>query len=371
MSTSDGVEIASGLTEMIALPNCNSGGEDERLAAFRRYEVLDTEPEEAFDKITHLVKSILAMPMAVVSLVDRDRKWFKSRQGMADAETPRNISFCTHTIQGSRPLIVTDAHAGPRFSNSPLVVGEPHIRFYVGVPLRSRDGYNIGALCSMDTKVRHLSAEQIKLLEGLASLVVDELELRVRASTDSLTGVMSRRSFGEQAAREIARSNRHGEPLSCALIDIDHFKTINDTYGHGVGDLALKNLAKICSAALRACDYIGCIGGEEFAILLPATDLPTALEVAERLRIAIETAAIEAADSRINITARIGVAGFDTPLDNFEMLLKKADVAMYAAKNSGRNRVCCHQADNVSLLRGVDARSAEMKLFELKCRVVQ
>jgi diguanylate cyclase (GGDEF)-like protein len=182
---------------------------------------------------------------------------------------------------------------------------------------------------------------------------------------------MTRRSFGEQAVREIARSNRYGEPLSCALIDIDHFKTINDTYGHGVGDLALKSLAKICSAALRACDYIGRIGGEEFAVLLPATDLPTSLEVAERLRIAIETAAIAAADTKMSITASIGVAGFDTPLDNFETLLKKADIAMYAAKNSGRNRVCCHQADNVALLRGVDARSADTKLFESKCRVAQ
>jgi diguanylate cyclase (GGDEF)-like protein len=355
---------------MIALPNCNFGGEDERLAALHRYEVLDTEPEEAFDKITMLVKSILAMPMAVVSLVDRDRQWFKSRQGVAGSETPRNISFCTHTIQDTRPLIVTDARVDPRFSNSPLVVSEPHIRFYIGVPLRSRDGYNIGALCSMDTKVRHLSHEQVKLLENLASLVVDELELRVRASTDGLTGVMSRRSFSEQAVREIARSNRYGEPLSCALIDVDHFKTINDTYGHGVGDLALKSLAKICSVALRTCDYIGRIGGEEFAILLPNTDLPTALEVAERLRLAIETSAIEVADTKITITASIGVAGFDNLLDSFEALLKSADIAMYAAKTQGRNRVCSYRADDVDALCP-EVRSANTKLFELKYLVAQ
>ncbi len=142
---------------MTAVAECNIGGEDARLAALHRYDVLDSQPEEAFDRITRLVKVVLEMPMVVVSLVDRDRQWFKSKQGVKAAETPRSISFCTHTIQGTKPLIVNDAHTDPRFANSPLVVGDPHIRFYVGVPLRSRDGYNVGALCSMDTKARDLS----------------------------------------------------------------------------------------------------------------------------------------------------------------------------------------------------------------------
>jgi GAF domain-containing protein len=146
----------------------------------QRCEVLDTEPEEAFDRITRLAKTVLQMPMVVVSLVDRDRQWFKSRQGVGATQTPRDISFCTHTIQDTRPLVVTDAHVDPRFAASPLVLGEPYIRFYIGVPLRSRDGYNVGALCSTDTKVRRLSGEQINVLEDLGRLVVDELELRVQ-----------------------------------------------------------------------------------------------------------------------------------------------------------------------------------------------
>jgi diguanylate cyclase (GGDEF)-like protein len=333
---------------MVALAGCNQGGEDGRLAALHRYEVLDTDPEEAFDKITRLVKTLLDMPMAVVSLVDSDRQWFKSRQGVAHAETPRNISFCTHTIQDARPLIVTDARADPRFANSPLVVGEPYVRFYVGVPLRSRDGHNVGALCSMDTKVRHLSPEQIHLLENLACLVVDELELRVRAFTDSLTGVMSRRSFIEQAGREIARSKRYGKPLSCAVVDADRFKSINDTYGHGVGDFVLKKLAAICTTELRTCDYIGRIGGEEFGVILPETDFATACEAAERLRGIIEKTAIEAAGTTINITASIGVVGNDNSADDLEALLNKADMAMYDAKNGGGNRVSCYLDGDVS-----------------------
>ena len=272
--------------------------------------MLDTQPEEAFDRITRLVKVVLEMPMAVVSLVDRDRQWFKSKQGVKAAETPRNISFCTHTIQGTEPLIVNDAHADPRFANSPLVIGDPHIRFYVGVPLRSRDGYNVGALCSMDTKARDLSPEQITVLEDLARLIVDELELRVQASTDVLTGVMSRRAFKEQGDREIARAKRYGSPLSCALIDADYFKSINDTHGHGVGDLALKHLASICSRELRTSDCIGRIGGEEFAIMLPETDLATAMEVSERLRKIIASSPLEVNGTKIKITASIGVAQY-------------------------------------------------------------
>jgi diguanylate cyclase (GGDEF)-like protein len=343
---------------MMALAQCNIGGEDARLTALHRYDVLDTQPEEVFDRITRLVKIVLEMPMAVVSLVDRDRQWFKSRQGVKAAETPRSISFCTHTIQGTKPLIVNDAHADPRFANSPLVTGDAHIRFYVGVPLRSRDGYNVGALCSMDTKVRDLTPEQVTVLEDLARLIVDELELRIQASTDALTGVMSRRAFSEQADREIARAGRYGSALSCALIDADHFKSINDTYGHGVGDLALEHLASLCSKELRISDCIGRIGGEEFAILLPETELGTAIEVAERLRKIIATTPLDVGGGRlIRLTASIGVAAYSQSTKTFDGLLSNADFAMYDAKNSGRNRVASYLGKEISLMRRSDERS--------------
>lgn len=152
----------------------------------------------------------------------------------------------------------------------------------------------------MDTKVRELSGEQITLLQDLAQLVVDELELRLAASTDSLTGAMSRRSFIERARGDIKRSKRHENPLCCIVLDLDHFKKINDSYGHSAGDVALLQLVSVCQSRLRASDYLGRIRGEEFAIMLP-----------ER------------------------TAG--TP--SVERLLETANVAMYDAKGSGRNRV--------------------------------
>jgi hypothetical protein len=152
----------------MACPDTDS--EAARLDALRRYEILDTEPEEAFDRITRLARTVLDMPMVLVSLVDAHRQWFKSRQGVTQSETPREISFCTHAIKSPEPLLITDAQADPRFACSPLVTGEPYIRFYVGVPLRTRDGHAVGTLCAMDTKVRKLRGDQVRLLEDPSAI---------------------------------------------------------------------------------------------------------------------------------------------------------------------------------------------------------
>lgn len=337
---------------------CYVDGEAARLQALHRYEILDTEPEEAFDRITRLVKSVLHMPMAVVSLVDGDRQWFKSRQGVSATETPRAISFCTHTIRDTEPLVVPDAHADPRFANSPIVRGEPHIRFYAGVPLRTKEGYNLGALCSMDTKPRELSGEQLALLQDLGQLVVDELELRLLATTDTLTGTLSRRAFVEQARTDVAWSQRYDAPLSCIILDIDHFKAINDSYGHGAGDIVLQQFADICKTAMRAGDYVGRIGGEEFAIMLPETPLVFAAEVAERLRQTLDAARIEYAGQDLHVTASLGVAEFSPRIESIESLLHSADCAMYDAKADGRNRIAVFFENDLRVLAAVPEQVA-------------
>jgi diguanylate cyclase (GGDEF)-like protein len=326
---------------------CNIGGERERLKALRRYNVLDTEPEEAFDRITRIVKTVLQVPMVLISFVDEDRQWFKSKQGLEVKETPRDISFCQHTIQGSSPLIVTDALADPRFAENPLVLGEPYIRFYAGAPLRTREGYNIGTLCTLDTEVRHLTESQIGILEDLGKLVVDELELRLLASTDSLTGAMSRRSFDDQTNREIDRANRYGRNLSCALIDLDHFKSVNDTYGHGVGDHVLQYVVTMLKAELRTSEFIGRIGGEEFAVVFPETPFETALEIAERMRRKLASTPIEVSGRQICVTASIGVADYSGSKER-DFLLHRADMAMYKAKANGRNRVVGYRAEKLN-----------------------
>ncbi len=152
--------------------------EAERLLALRSYSVLDTEPEQAFDDLAQLAAHILDMPMALVSIVDAERQWFKARYGLAAPETPRDISFCGHVVASERPLIVNDARDDNRFADNPLVTGDPRVRFYAGMPLTMADGHVLGSLCVIDQEPRRPSPQQLRMLELLAAQVVDQLEAR-------------------------------------------------------------------------------------------------------------------------------------------------------------------------------------------------
>jgi diguanylate cyclase (GGDEF)-like protein len=312
--------------------------DDARMAALRRLDVLDTAIEEPFEKIVTLVRTVLAVPIATVTLVDRDRQWFKASRGLDRQETPRSISFCTHTIQQREPLIVEDAHLDPRFAASPLVVSPPHVRSYAGIPLRTPEGYNVGALCAMDTRARQFSPADIAILKNFANIVCDELELRLIARTDHLTGALTRRGFVEQAEREIARSRRYDRPSSLVMLDVDRFKSVNDTYGHGTGDLVLQQIAKIAETMLRPSDVFGRLGGEEFALLLPETSASEAVTVAERLRQAIADQPMSLpGGGTLHVTVSCGIAALNSTLGSFQAWFDCADLMLYAAKSGGRN----------------------------------
>jgi GAF domain-containing protein len=153
--------------------------EAQRLATLAQYQVLDTPPEEAFDDLTLLASRICQMPIALVSLVDEHRQWFKAKVGMAAAETPRDIAFCAHAILHKDAVFeIHDAQADPRFVDNPLVTGEPQVRYYAGAPLIAPDGRALGALCVMDRTPRTLTAEQSEALRALSRHVVSQMELR-------------------------------------------------------------------------------------------------------------------------------------------------------------------------------------------------
>jgi two-component system NtrC family sensor kinase len=152
--------------------------DQQRLKILREYEVLDTSPERQFDDITLLASTICQTPIALVSLIDEDRQWFKSRVGLAATETPRDISYCGHAIHQTEVFIVPDAFADPRFADNPLATGAPHVRFYAGAPLKTPSGLSVGTLCVIDNQPRKLNEDQIKALEALARMVVDFLEIR-------------------------------------------------------------------------------------------------------------------------------------------------------------------------------------------------
>ena len=156
--------------------------EQQRLEALRRYDVLDTPADGAFDRITRLASLVLDMPIAIVSLVDHDRIWFKSTQGLDGVQQiDRDPGLCASAILADETWIVEDARNDPRALANPLVAGEFGLQFYAGSALRTQDGYNLGTLCVIDRQPRELTSQQVQVLDDLAALVVDELELRLAA----------------------------------------------------------------------------------------------------------------------------------------------------------------------------------------------
>lgn len=174
--------------------------EKQRLKVLWQYDVLDTVPEEVFDDLTELAARICGAPLALISLVDENRQWFKSRVGVTHTETARDISFCAHAILQNDLFIVPDAMLDKRFANNPLVTSDPKIRFYAGAPLVTPDGHALGTLCVLDQVPRELNPDQRQALRVLARHVVGQLELR-RQSRELATA----RNSGDEIKRELLK----------------------------------------------------------------------------------------------------------------------------------------------------------------------
>jgi diguanylate cyclase (GGDEF)-like protein len=330
--------------------------EDARLRALRELGLIFTPAEERFDRLTRLAARLLHVPIALISLVDSRVQWFKASHGLSASESPRTISFCAHAILGDDTLVVRDALEDERFRNNPLVTGEPFIRFYAGHPLRAADGSKVGTFCVIDTRPRRLSAADLGALRDLASMAEDELrvkalsdeqtaliaerdELKRRSMLDSLTRTWNREAIVEVLGRELARAKRSGVPLSVIMVDVDHFKAVNDSFGHPAGDAVLRGVVSHLRGAVRPYDALGRYGGEEFLVVLPNCDAPAALAIAERMRQRVGAARFASAAGRVRATLSLGVATRSVPrVEDRDALIEAADRALYQAKASGRNR---------------------------------
>ena len=193
--------------------------EVERIVDLRALEILDTPPEERFDRITRIAQRLFDVPIALVSLVDEERQWFKSRVGLEVRETPRELAFCNHAIMEDQIFHVTDARDDERFRDNPLVTSDPNIRFYAGAPIDSPGGHKLGTLCVIDRKPRELDENELATLRDLADMVEEEVAAIQLATTDALTHLRNRRGFLLVCRQVLRLAKRMGKP-ACLVFEI-------------------------------------------------------------------------------------------------------------------------------------------------------
>jgi diguanylate cyclase (GGDEF)-like protein len=314
--------------------------ETQRLAAVRELGLLDTQAEERFDAFTRLARAVAGTPIALFSMVDEDRQWFKANDGLDACQTPRDQAFCGHAIlTPNEVLVVEDATKDPRFADNPLVTGTPGIRFYAGAPVRAPSGEAVGTLCVIDTCPREMPRDLAQRLSDLARGVSNMLTLHTAlkhlhglVSHDALTGLLNRRGFD----MELSRLGEATHGASMLLLDLDGFKAINDLLGHAMGDAALRAVAARLKETVGDAGEIARLGGDEFAVLTRPGARAGALA---RHVLAALAAPLVLEGQTLRVGTSIGIARFPTDGATPEALLRAADAALYAAKAAGKGGI--------------------------------
>ncbi|MGI0119302.1 diguanylate cyclase domain-containing protein [Zooshikella sp. RANM57] len=241
--------------------------EKDRLATLYALNILDSKAEERIDRYTRFASLIFNVPIALVTLVDEKRQWFKSKVGLSIKETNRIISFCAHCILTDKLLIVPDTHEDKRFYDNPLVTSKPFIRFYAGVPLEMPNGYRIGTLCIIDQTPRSFCQSNTKLLTLLGDIVEKELSSPQFQDTDELTGISNLSGF-DKLAFLVTNLEQNSSNIQLILFTLSSLSEINQRYGYNEGDKALvsfSNLLLNCSHNVYA---IGRLSGNIFGVLI-------------------------------------------------------------------------------------------------------
>jgi diguanylate cyclase (GGDEF)-like protein len=311
-----------------------------RVASLRRLGLLDSGSEERFDRITRTARRMFGVSSALVVLVDVDRNWFKSSDGLDGEDAPRSTSFCGHVVASSQLTVVPDARCDPRFADNPNVLGPPHVRFYAGCPIAAPDGAIVGTLCLTDDQPRTLDDEELRDFSDLAAMVEHEIAVTRLAVDDELTGLVNRRGFLMMANQALAFCQRQRVEALVVFADVDGLKQDNDRHGHDTGDRLLRCAASSMAEAFRGSDVVGRFGGDEFVAVLTGYSGEDTWAT-ERLASAVETCNSQMAVGDGNggeaepfaLSMSVGSARF-TPQDPelLQTLLERADAAMYADK---------------------------------------
>lgn len=327
--------------------------EQERLASLQRMHLLDTPDEELFDRVTRVAYALFQVPMAVVSLVDANRQWFKSCIGLPGRETGRDISFCSHAILGDGLFLVPDALADARFADNPLVTEPPHVRFYAGYPVRNAEGYTIGTLCILDHQPRELTTTQIQLMRDLGSWLetalvsrqlrqvqvqlAQELDVvKQRGSVDPLLRIWNRDAIAQVFERELARAQQAKGKLSLLRLAVDQYKPCLSRDAEAARRLLLEAVQGV-RRHLPDDSSLGRLESDELLVVLPGMAGATLRSFCDKLGDAFandgNVAAAEA------LTLSIGAVSVDTCRyrEAFEGadMLTASDQALIMARSAG------------------------------------
>jgi diguanylate cyclase (GGDEF)-like protein len=327
------------------------------LAALPSDSILYTPVEQRFERITRIATKLVNVPVAAITLFHRDEEWFKSVQGWDVRKLPVAASLGALAALARDLVLIPDTTADERTRDHVLILSEPGFRFFAGMPLFERHGGIIGTLSLMDTRPRNVAEIDLESIQDLCAIAQSEIlsdqmnsaqaaltaklgAARREALIDPLTRVWNRRGGNMALKTAFAEADAANLSITISLIDIDKFKTINDTYGHDVGDVVLRKIAETLVTNMRENDIVCRLGGDEFLLILYEADGKTAGKAVERIRHSLADSPLRTRHGDIALTVSCGYVVREPESDKtYEELILLADQALMASKSAGRNRV--------------------------------
>lgn len=332
-----------------------AGTQTLRMVELQTNPIFHTPVEERFERITRLARRHLRVRIAGITLLDREKEWFKSIAGWSISELSFEQSLCARIGGQSEPCVVPDMQIDERFKDHPLVAGKPGLRFYASYPLLDIKGAMAATFCLLDTVPHELADEDYQAFLDFGEIAQQELVTDQRNSSvsdlisklgsarrasmiDPLTKVWNRAGADVLLRALLSRTDDKDVDFTACLIDIDRFKTINDTYGHPVGDEVLRKLAAKFVRVLRPDDIVCRFGGDEFFVILPGLRAEDAVTIVERMRAAASNEPIRTRTGDITFTVSIGYTSTRSSAGvSYGDLLREVDDALLTCKGDGRN----------------------------------
>lgn len=355
--------------------------EQQRLEELYAMKILDTAAEQRFDQYAQLAATILDVPIALISFVDKDRQWFKSAFGLDADETPRNISFCAHALVEDEILVVPDTQIDPRFLGNPLVEGEPGVRFYAGAVIRGPNGHPLGTCCAIDHKERKLSDPERAAMLQIARMVERELQITAEAIgetrelqsyglLDATTGLPNMELFSAKLDKAIETAAETSRALLLAIVRVEKFDGLEAALGIKVAKYLVGQLARRIQTIASPEYLIGQDGNDKLCVLLPLASGQTSELILNELLSCIRDP-IDLADHSVSIRVSIGGSQYPRHANSGEKLLKRAHTALWSTPMSEQSaynlykRRQSHDADRNFRLQSALKRGLELGEFHL------